>query len=88
MLLELRSEEVTNEVMPWYERSAERAAAKVLSSERTMRLVTGALRVLQTPLKRGNSMWVPALLNPAKGRKLPSLARKSFRDMWKDGEVQ
>jgi L-lactate dehydrogenase complex protein LldF len=87
ILLELRAAEVEEGVMPWHEQVAERAAARVLNSERTMRLAAGALRLLQKPFVKGDHLNLPAALNPAKGRKLPALAKKSFRAMWKDGEV-
>jgi L-lactate dehydrogenase complex protein LldF len=87
MLLQLRADEVEEKVMPWHERVAERAAARVLSSDKSLRFVAGALRLLQTPLARNGHLRVPAALNPAKGRKLPALAKKSFREMWRKGEV-
>ena len=87
MLLQLRADEVEEKVMPWHERAAERAAARVLSSEKMMRFAAGTLRLLQTPLVRNGHLKVPAALNPAKERKLPALAKQSFRDMWKKGEV-
>jgi hypothetical protein len=74
--------------MPWHERTLERAAARVLGSERTWGRITNLLRFFQRPLAKDGSIRLPARLNPAGPRQLPALARKSFRDMWQDGEVQ
>lgn len=88
LLLELRADEVTERVMPWHERLAERAAARVLRDARLLRVTTGALRLLQRPFVRHGSLRLPAALNPAKERGLPALAKKSFRDMWAKGEIE
>ena len=87
MLLALRAEEVQARVMPWYERLGERAAARVLRSERLMRFTAASLRLLQRPFLRQGRLALPAALNPAGERQLPTLAKKSFRDMWAKGEI-
>ena len=87
MLLALRAEEVTERVMPWSERMAERAAARLLSNPKSMRFVARLLRLLQTPFARNGQLALPAALNPTKGRRLPALAKRSFREMWEKGEV-
>jgi L-lactate dehydrogenase complex protein LldF len=88
LLLELRADEVAGRIMPWHERLAERAAARVLKDDRLLRLTTGALRLLQRPFVRQGSLRLPAALNPAKERRLPVLAKKSFREMWAKGEIK
>ena len=87
ILLELRTDEVENAVLPWHERFAERAAVRVLQSEGLMRVTTKLLRLAQKPLQKEGRLNLPARLNPAKGRQLPALAPKSFREMWDNQEV-
>ncbi len=87
MLLALRAEEVKQNLLPWHERKAEETAAAVLARKRVMGLSTKTLRVLQRPFVRENSLRVPERMNPGNGRKLPALAKKSFHQLWKDGEV-
>jgi L-lactate dehydrogenase complex protein LldF len=87
MLLELRADEVEEKILPWPERKLEEAAAFVLGHERLMRFVTGVLRVLQLPLAGNGGLRLPRRLNPAGERQLPALAKKSFREMWEDGEI-
>ncbi len=84
MLLALRAEEVEKRILPWYERIPERAAAWGLGHARLYRLATGLLRVLSRPLVKGDATRWPRRLNPAGERNLPALARRSFREMWKD----
>lgn len=87
MLLALRAEEVERRLLPWHERIAEETAAAVLARKRVMGWSARTLRVLQRPFVRENSLRVPERVNPGNGRKLPSLAKKSFHQLWKDGEV-
>ena len=88
MLLELRADEVERNLLPLFERLAEGAASHVLNRPRLLGLARGALSRLQTPLLQGDDhIRLPMALNPASPRRLPALAKKSFRDMWKDGEV-
>lgn len=87
MLLALRAEEVERRLLPWHERIAEETAAAVLARKRVMGLSGKTLRLLQRPFTRGNNLNVPDKLNPADGRKLPSLAKKPFRQLWEDEEV-
>ena len=67
---------------------AERAAAQVFKHERLLRATARVLRLLQRPLVHNGKLRLPAALNPAKERHLPVLAKKSFREMWEQGEVQ
>ena len=87
MLLELRSEEVNERILPWRERRAEEAAAFVLAHERLLRWTSGALRLLQRPFKRQGEVHLPGRLNPTGARGLPALADKPFREIWKEGEI-
>jgi L-lactate dehydrogenase complex protein LldF len=86
MLLALRADEVERRIMPWYERLGERAAARVLAHPRLMAFATGLLRLLQRPLVRGSHLQVSGRLNPAGERRLPSLARKPFRQLWEEDD--
>jgi L-lactate dehydrogenase complex protein LldF len=88
MLLELRADEVEDRIIPWHERLAEEAAAFVLMHERLLRLTASLLRQLQRPFARGDQVRLPGWLNPAGDRPLPALARKSFRQMWNEGNLR
>ena len=87
MLLALRADEVSQRILPWHERKAEEAAAAALANRQRLSILGRAVRLLQRPLATDGSLRLPEFLNPAAGRDLPSLAPKSFRDMWADGEV-
>jgi len=87
MLLALRAEEVERRLLPWHERLAEETAAATLARKRVMGLSGKALRVLQRPFAKGNHLHLPERINPGNGRKLPALAKKSFHQLWEDGEV-
>jgi L-lactate dehydrogenase complex protein LldF len=84
MLLALRADEVGQQVLPWRERAAEGVVAFVLGRERLLRFTTAVLRLLQRPVARGGHLRLPGRLNPAAGRRLPALAKKSFREMWEE----
>ena len=88
MLLELRTDEVSKRVLPWRERKMEEGAAFVLGHEKLMRFVTGAMRLMQRPFLNGNSLNLPKWLNPVVERQLPGLAKRSFRKMWRSGELE
>lgn len=88
MLLELRKDEVEQGIIPWHERKLEEMVADGMAAPSRMRAGSSVLRVLQRPFQKENSVQLPQFLNPAGKRKLPSLAKKSFRQMWADGEVE
>ena len=88
MLLELRADEVADRMLPWWERKAEEAMAFVLGREKLMRFVTSAVRLAQRPFVREGILNLPRFLNPALERQLPGLAWRSFREMWKSGELE
>jgi L-lactate dehydrogenase complex protein LldF len=85
MLLELRADEVKEHIIPWHERLAEEAAAFVLMHERLLRLTSSLLRQLQRPFARDGQLRPPRRLNPTGDRPLPALARKPFRELWREG---
>jgi L-lactate dehydrogenase complex protein LldF len=87
MLLALRSQEVTDRILPWTDRVTESSVAFVLAHERLLRLVTGLLRVLQKPFGRNGRLRFPARFNPTHPRLLPALADHSFRELWQAGQV-
>lgn len=87
LLLALRRREVEEHLTPWAERMAEHTAAAGLASPRRYALLTGLARLLQRPVAQGDHMNLPEALNPARGRRLPALARRSFHDLWASGEL-
>ncbi|MFZ0548034.1 MAG: LutB/LldF family L-lactate oxidation iron-sulfur protein [Candidatus Promineifilaceae bacterium] len=84
MLLELRTDEVEEKVMPWHERIMESSAAFVLAHNRLMRLSTAFLRFGQRFFMRNGRLTLPKPINPLPQRQLPHLAPKPFRDQWKE----
>ncbi|MCA9980113.1 MAG: iron-sulfur cluster-binding protein, partial [Anaerolineales bacterium] len=88
MLLELRKDEVERRILPWRERKAEEAVAWLMTSEQWLNLATGIGRIAQRPWVKGEeNTLVPPAFAPDLGRALPALAPKSFRQMWREGEV-
>jgi L-lactate dehydrogenase complex protein LldF len=85
MLLALRRDAVEQKLLPWRERVAERLAAAVLARARGTRFFAAAGRLLQRPLVKNERLDLPERLNPTNGRHLPSLAPRSFQEMWKEG---
>jgi hypothetical protein len=88
MLLELRADQVAERTIPWGERKAEETGAFVLKHEKLMRFMTSAARLAQRPFARNGKLRLPQRLNPALERQLPALAKRSFREMWKSGELE
>jgi L-lactate dehydrogenase complex protein LldF len=87
MLLELRADEVKEKVLPWPERFLESSAAFILAHRRLMLLSTSLMRLGQRVFIRNGRLQLPNRLNPTPQRQLPHLAKKSFRELWEDGEV-
>ena len=87
MLLELRHDEVKHNIAPKSEQQAERWAAWMLGRPARFRWATGVGRVGQRLFLRDGKLRPPQSFHPAPGRELPALAPKSFRQMWRDGEV-
>lgn len=88
MLLELRADQVAERTIPWRERKAEEAGAFVLKHEKLMRFMTNAARLAQRPFLRNGKLRLPQRLNPVLERQLPALANRSFREIWKSGELE
>ncbi len=84
MLLELRAEEVRHGLASTTESLLEKGAAFVLAHERLLRLGRGALALGQKPLVRNGQIRLPAALNPARERDLPSFAPRSFHQLWEE----
>ena len=74
-------------MMPWHEQKLEEMVADGLMGTGKMGFGARSLRLLQRPFQKENSVNLPRFLNPAGDRKLPSLAPKSFRQMWTDGDL-
>jgi L-lactate dehydrogenase complex protein LldF len=87
MLLALREDEVDEAIPAWWERVLERAVAAAFAQPRVYRWGAGAGRIFQRPLVRDGGLDLPNVVNPFGERRLPSLAKRSFRDMWESGEV-
>jgi L-lactate dehydrogenase complex protein LldF len=88
MLLALRVDEVETRLLPWRERKLEEWAAAVLARPGWLRWISGVLRWLQRPFARQGKLRLPGPLHPTRERDLPTLAPKSFRDMWTRGELE
>ncbi len=73
---------------PWWERKLEEAAAFVLKHEKLMRVVAKTMRLAQWPFVHDGVLNLPRPFNPTGERKLPGLARRSFREMWQSGELE
>jgi hypothetical protein len=86
MILDLRAEEVEARIIPWTERVAERTVAFAMGHERLWRWGTRLGRLLQKPFANDGQIDLPEQLNPMRERKLPALAPRSFREMWRDGD--
>jgi hypothetical protein len=67
---------------------AERAVALGLANEPLYRLGSNLARRFQQPWTQQGQLNLPALLSPGQGRKLPALAKRSFREMWATGELE
>jgi L-lactate dehydrogenase complex protein LldF len=87
LLLEWRSKEVQERLLPLSDRLLERAAAFVLGRPRLLHFFAALLRLLQRPLVRDGFLRLPARLNPAQDRRLPALAPRSFRSLWRSGAL-
>ncbi|UCG25324.1 MAG: lactate utilization protein, partial [Chloroflexota bacterium] len=88
LLLELRADQAETHQAPLSLRLAEGAAASILGHERLLRWTTRAFRVFQRPFADKGQLNLPGRLNPLGQRRLPALASRSFRDLWKDGELE
>ena len=88
LLLELRAEEARKGLMPWMDSLAEKAVAFTMASPTRWRMGAGFLRVAQRPFQHDQQVILPEMINISGERKLPSLAKKSFRAMWADGDLE
>ncbi|GIV81987.1 MAG: iron-sulfur cluster-binding protein [Anaerolineae bacterium] len=84
MLLDLRAEEVARGIIPPPEQAIEKSVAWLLGHRRLFNALTDLGRVFQRPLVSKNGLRVPRRLNPAQDRQLPSLAPRSFHDLWQE----
>ena len=87
MLIELRREEVQQGVIFGLDIGVERFVAWLLRHERIYRISTRLARWVLRPFSRHGYLQLPYWLNPAKERRLPALAPRSFRDLWNKGQV-
>ncbi len=84
LLLEWRATAVEERLTPWYERLALRLAARVLAHRRLAEAISRAARLLQRPFAHNGSFHLPTSLDVARPRRLPALAERSFRELWRD----
>ncbi|MCB8967829.1 MAG: iron-sulfur cluster-binding protein [Ardenticatenaceae bacterium] len=87
MLLELRADLVTQGIAHGSEAVLEGSVSLAMRSERVWALLMGMGRVGQRPLLKNGKLALPERFNPGGERPLPALAKKSFHDLWRDGEV-
>lgn len=78
MLLELRSDQVEMGILPWLDRFAERFAAWVLNHPNLYKRLLKIARLLRI----SKVIAVLTKINT------PSLADRSFREMWQSGEIE
>lgn len=88
LLLALRAEEVERGLASPLEAGLERGAAFVLAHERLLQAGRSLLALGQRPLLDGQQLRVPARFNPAGERSLPSLAPRSFHELWPELEQE
>ena len=86
MLLELRSDQVKQGIGNRTDALGERAVAFVMDKPRLWNMATGFARIGQRPFLKDNQLQLP--IDVIGKRKPPHLQQKSFRQMWKDGEVE
>jgi L-lactate dehydrogenase complex protein LldF len=87
LLLELRADQAETHQAPLSLRLIEGAAASILNHERLLRWSTRAARLVQRPFADQGQLNLPSRLNPLGQRRPPALAKKPFRDLWQDGEL-
>lgn len=84
MLLDLRAEEVARGIITPPEQTIEKSAAWLLKHRRLFNALTNLGRVFQRPLVNRYGLRLPRRFNPAQERQLPSLAPRSFHDLWQE----
>ena len=87
MLLQLRADEVEQGLLPLADGFTEKVASFALGGAGRWRLGTGLLRQVQRPFVQDKQISLPDAIDLTQGRRLPSLAPKSFRRLWADNEV-
>jgi len=87
LLLELRADQARTHQAPLVLRLIEGAAASILGHERAWRWSTAAARLFQRPFAKQGQLNLPAQLNPLGQRRPPALAKRSFRDVWRDNQL-
>jgi hypothetical protein len=58
-----------------------------MGHERLYRLGAGLGRLAARPFTQDGYTNLPQRLNPAQERRLPALAPRSFREIWRSGEL-
>jgi L-lactate dehydrogenase complex protein LldF len=78
MLLELRSDQVEDSIIPWFDRFAERFAAWVLNYPNLYKSLLKIARLLK----------ISKVISLLTKINTPSLADRSFREIWQSGEIE
>jgi L-lactate dehydrogenase complex protein LldF len=86
MLVELREHLDRERVAPWLERASFKTLARLLAHPTLYRLAGALGRIAQTPFVRSGRLARLPLLGRrwTEARDLPPLARRSFRQRWRD----
>lgn len=85
MLLDLRADEVDQHILSREEHLIESGIAWLLGQRRLFNFLADMGRIFQKPLvDQDRLLAVPPEFNPAGERRLPTLAERSFHDLWND----
>ncbi len=85
MLLELRADQVKRGLVNPTDALGERAVAFAMSHSHLWQVVTRLARLGQRPFLHNNQLQLP--IDIIGERKPPKLHKKSFRQIWQDGEI-
>lgn len=87
MLLELRKDQAEQQMGTAMERMLEQAFSFGMARPALYAFGGRVARLLMRPFARGSFLKLPGWLDVTKGRRVPVPAKRTFHDLWKDGEV-